>query len=56
MEAAPLTLEGVLLMMSLLAHVTPNEYPMGLTLFLGGLGVGVGIGIGAGVVRYFRLR
>jgi hypothetical protein len=43
-------------MMSLLAHVTPNEYPLGLALFLGGLGIGVGVGIGLGVVRYFRSR
>ena len=43
-------------MLSLLAHVTPNEYPLGLTLFLGGLGLGVGIGVGLGVVKYFRSR
>jgi hypothetical protein len=43
-------------MMSLLAHVTPNEYPLGLALFLGGLGIGVGVGIGLGVVKYFRSR
>lgn len=43
-------------MMSLLAHVTPNEYPLGLALFLGGLGIGVGIGVGLGVVMYFRSR
>jgi hypothetical protein len=43
-------------MLSLLAHVTPNEYPLGLALFLGGLGLGVGIGVGLGVVKYFRSR
>ena len=43
-------------MLSLLAHVTPNEYPLGLALFLGGLGVGVGIGVGLGMVKYFRAR
>ena len=43
-------------MLSLLAHVTPNEYPLGLALFLAGLGLGVGIGVGLGVVRYFRSR
>jgi hypothetical protein len=43
-------------MLSLLAHVTPNEYPLGLALFLGGLGIGVGIGVGLGVVKYFRSR
>ncbi len=41
-------------MLSLLAHVTSNEYPLGLALFLGGLGLGVGIGVGLGVVKYFR--
>ena len=42
-------------MMSLLAHVTPNEYPMGLALFLGGIGVGVGLGVGLGVyLKYFK--
>ena len=43
-------------MLSLLAHVTPNEYPLGLALFFGGLGLGVGIGVGLGVVKYFRSR
>jgi hypothetical protein len=43
-------------MLSLLAHVTPNEYPLGLALFLGGLGIGVGVGIGLGLVKYFRSR
>ena len=43
-------------MTSLLAHVTPNEYPLGLALFLGGLGLGVGIGVGLGMVKYFRSR
>ncbi len=43
-------------MLSLLAHVTPNEYPLGLALFLGGLGLGVGIGVGLGVVKYFKSR
>jgi hypothetical protein len=43
-------------MLSLLAHVTPNEYPLGLALFLGGLGLGMGIGVGLGVVKYFRSR
>jgi hypothetical protein len=43
-------------MLSLLAHVTPNEYPLGLALFLGGLGLGVGIGVGLRVVKYFRSR
>jgi hypothetical protein len=43
-------------MLSLLAHVTPNEYQLGLALFLGGLGIGVGVGIGLGVVKYFRSR
>jgi hypothetical protein len=40
-------------MMSLLAHVTPGEFPIGLALFLGGLGLGVGIGIGAGLYAKF---
>ncbi len=52
----PPTYLGVLLMMSLLAHVTPNEYPVGLALFLGGLGVGIGFGVALGVVKYFRSR
>ena len=44
-------------MMSLLAHVTPSEFPIGLALFLGGLGLGVGIGIGAGLyAKFFKSR
>lgn len=43
-------------MMPLIAHVTESEYPLGLALFLGGLGVGVGLGIALGVVKYFRSR
>jgi hypothetical protein len=44
-------------MMSLLAHVTPNEFPMGLALFLGGVGVGVGIGAGlAAYLKFFKSR
>lgn len=44
-------------MLSLLAHVTPSEFPIGLALFLGGLGVGTGIGVGLGVyLKYFRTR
>jgi hypothetical protein len=43
-------------MMPLLAHVTESEYPLGLALFLGGVGVGVGFGVALGVVKYFRSR
>ena len=44
-------------MMSLFAHVTPSEFPIGLALFLGGLGLGVGIGIGAGLyAKFFKSR
>ena len=44
-------------MMSLLAHVTPSEFPIGLALFLGGLGLGVGIGIGLGIyAKFFKSR
>ncbi len=39
--------------MSLLAHLTPHEFPIGMALFLGGLGVGLGIGI---YLRYFKAR
>ncbi|BBO35985.1 hypothetical protein PLANPX_5597 [Lacipirellula parvula] len=43
-------------MMPLLAHVTTAEYPLGLALFLGGIGVGLGVGIGIGILKYFRPR
>jgi hypothetical protein len=44
-------------MMSILAHVTTSEYPLGLALFLGGLGIGAGIGVGLGVyLKYFKAR
>jgi hypothetical protein len=44
-------------MLSLLAHVTSGEYPIGLALFLGGLGVGAGIGVGLGAyLKYFKSR
>ena len=43
-------------MISVLAHVTPHEFPIGLALFLGGLGLGVGIGAGLAVIKYFRGR
>ncbi|QDT75892.1 hypothetical protein [Lacipirellula limnantheis] len=43
-------------MMPLLAHVTESEYPLGLALFLGGLGAGIGIGVGLGVMKYLRSR
>jgi hypothetical protein len=38
-------------MICVLAHVTPHEFPIGMALFLGGLGVGVGLGI---YLKYFR--
>lgn len=41
---------------SMLAHVTESEYPLGMALFLVGLGVGLGIGAGLGIVKYFRSR
>ena len=34
-----------------LAHLTPHEFPLGVALFLGGIGVGIGVGI---YLRYFR--
>lgn len=40
-------------MISMLAHVTPHEFPIGMALFLGGLGLGVGFGL---YVRYFKTR
>jgi hypothetical protein len=40
-------------MMTMLGHVTAHEFPLGLALFLGGLGVGIGI---AAYWRYFRTR
>ncbi len=40
-------------MLSLLAHVTSGEYPIGLALFLGGLGTGVGLGA---YLKYFKSR
>jgi hypothetical protein len=40
-------------MLSVLAHVTPYEFPIGVALFLGGVGVGVGIGV---YLRYFKAR
>jgi hypothetical protein len=43
-------------MMPLLAHVTESEYPLGLALFLGGVGVGVGLGVAWGIMKYFRSR
>jgi hypothetical protein len=44
-------------MLSLLAHVTANEYPLGLALLLGGLGVGAGFGIGLGAyLKFFKSR
>jgi hypothetical protein len=44
-------------MLTVLAHVTSNEFPLGLALFLGGLGVGTGIGVGLGVyLKYWRPR
>ena len=42
-------------MLTILAHVTQSEYPLGLALFLGGLGAGIGIGIGYGAyVKFFK--
>jgi hypothetical protein len=43
-------------MMPLLAHVTETEYPLGLALFLGGLGLGIGFGVAFGIMKYFRSR
>jgi hypothetical protein len=43
-------------MMPLIAHVTESEYPLGLALFLGGVGVGVGLGVALGIMKYFRSR
>jgi hypothetical protein len=40
-------------MMFFLGHVTAHEFPLGLALFLGGLGAGVGVGI---YWRFFRTR
>ena len=41
-------------MMTLLAHVTPNEFPWGAVLFIAGWAAGLGT---AGVfLRYFRTR
>jgi hypothetical protein len=34
-------------MLSILAHVTPNEYPAGLAMFLAGLACGAGLSIAA---------
>jgi hypothetical protein len=34
-------------MMTLLAHVTSNEYPAGLAMFLAGLACGVGLSVAA---------
>lgn len=44
-------------MLTIIAHVTPSEFPIGLALFLGGLGLGAGIGIGAGLyAKFFKSR
>lgn len=43
-------------MLPLIAHVTESEYPLGLALFLGGIGVGIGMGVALGVMKYFRSR
>jgi hypothetical protein len=43
-------------MICVLAHVTSHEFPIGLALFLGGLGLGVGIGAGLAAMKYFRGR
>jgi hypothetical protein len=43
--------------LTIIAHVTPSEFPIGLALFLGGLGLGAGIGIGAGLyAKFFKSR
>ena len=42
-------------MISALAHVTPQEYPAGVALFLAGLGVGVGLSVAVYLWR-FRSR
>lgn len=34
-------------MIGLLAHVTPNEFPAGLAMFLAGMGCGVGLSVAA---------
>jgi hypothetical protein len=34
-------------MLAILAHVTPNEYPAGLAMFLAGMGAGIGLSIAA---------
>jgi hypothetical protein len=41
-------------MLYILSHVTPTEFPLGVAMFLGG--IGVGIGISAFYMRYFRSR
>jgi len=38
-------------MSPIIAHITPDEFPVGLALFLGGLVVGSGIAV---YFRYFR--
>jgi hypothetical protein len=44
-------------MLSILAHITSSEFPIGMALFLGGLGVGAGIGVGLGAyLKYFKSR
>ena len=42
-------------MISVLAHVTPQEYPAGVALFLAGIGVGVGLSVAVYLWR-FRSR
>lgn len=44
-------------MLTILAHVTQSEFPLGLSLFLGGLGAGIGIGVGYGAyLKFFKSR
>jgi hypothetical protein len=44
-------------MVTILAHVTQNEFPLGIALFLGGLGAGIGIGVCYGAyVKFFKSR
>ena len=33
-------------MLTLLAHVTPQEFPLGAALFIAGVSVGIGVAIG----------
>jgi hypothetical protein len=40
-------------MLYILSHVTPDEFPLAMALFLGGLGIGIGVGV---YLRYFRSR